>query len=45
MVPARCDVVQDRGVGIQGRVDETDGSLAGIGALLVDECDDAAECR
>ena len=45
LVPAGSDVVQDRRVSIQGWVDETDGSLAGIGTLLVDERDDAAECR
>ena len=44
MVPAGGDVVQDRGVGVQGRVEEADGSFAGVGTLLVDEGDDAAEC-
>ena len=44
LVPTRGDVVQDRGVGVQGRVEEADGTLAGVGALLVDEGDDAAEC-
>ena len=44
MVPARRDVVEDRGVGVERGVDEADGTLAGIDALLVDERDDAAEC-
>lgn len=43
MVPARRDVVEDGGVGVEGGVDEADGGLAAVDALLVDEGDDAAE--
>ena len=43
MVPARGDVVQDCGVCVKGGVEEADGALAGVGTLLVDEGDDAAE--
>ncbi len=44
MVSARGDVVQDARVGVEGRVNEADGTFSGIGTLLVDEGDDAAEC-
>lgn len=43
MVPTRGDVVEDRGVRIERRVDEADGCLSSIDTLLVDERDDAAE--
>ena len=45
MVPTRGNVVEDAGVRVEGRVDEADGSLAGIGPLFVDEGDDAAKGR
>ena len=43
MVPTGRDIVEDRRVGVQRGVDEADGGLSGIDALLVDERDDAAE--
>ena len=45
MVPTRGDVVEDAWIRVEGRVDEADGSLAGIGPLFVDEGDDAAKGR
>ena len=45
LVPAAGDIVEGAGIGVDGGVDEADGALAGVGALLVDQRDDAAEGR
>lgn len=45
LVAASCDVVENLRVGVCNRVDEADGALLGIQALLVDECEDRRKGR
>ena len=45
MIPAARDIVQYGRVRVQRRVDETDGTLAAVGALFVDQGDDGAKGR
>lgn len=45
MVSPRRDVVEDRWVRVQSRIDEADCCLSSVDTLLVDERDDTAESR
>lgn len=43
LIPTDGDVIDSRWIGVENRVDEADGGLAGVEARLVDEGEDGAK--